>query len=126
MITQMTIGKAVEYVLKNKRGYAFKDCTERHIASLIIKCDKLGGVVTLTNENDKMVGIACFIPYPTTKTIYVHDMVTTSKNALACFMTYFINHYPNWHLEAMRRGKFVEYDTLRFLTKVLTKQERQS
>jgi len=74
--------KLVEYIQKNRRGYAFVDfnyydimyeisLSIRHLA-LIVDCD----------ENENIFGVATGTPNYNTHTMYVKQILTTRKSTL--------------------------------------------
>jgi len=120
---QPTIQEAIDFILKNRKGNAFKGYSEDTIAQLLSETADTSTILTASNDNEEIVGVVCAIPYPRFKKLYIHDILTTEKWVLPEFVSYFLTNFSGWSLEAQRRNKIVEYNTMKLTDKLLKKEK---
>lgn len=110
MSKPVTLGQLVEYVLKYRKGNAFKDHLEHQIASGIKLASDSGTMLYCCRDDGTVCGIITCFEDAKNKVMYVNDALTTQKWVLSRFVTYFKHTYPDYILAARRKGNQVVYE----------------
>lgn len=110
----MIKGSAIlEFILKNRRGKAFKDFTVGDIMSTVSEAASLNGLAMVIDNNNDLSAIAIGFPYIKDSTqekfLHVHTVLTTKIGDLKTLLLEFQNRFPNFTITARRRGKIVKY-----------------
>ncbi len=115
----VTVTQLVSYVLRHRKGNAFKDWTTPEICYAInVGIDSKCCVADVDNFGN-INGIIIGNPNDANKTIHIIGVITTRKCALRNFITWLRNNFPSdWRITATRNGKLVEYDTKKLLNKL--------
>lgn len=119
MISEITIGDLVQYVLKHRKGNAFKDYNEYLIATGIENALYEGTLFYALREDGNICGIALGKWHESTKVMDVLEMLTTERWAFPAILKSFRQRFPDGNLIALRRWKPKVYNTNKFYKKVL-------
>lgn len=109
MSQQATLGDIVRYVLKERKGNAFKDYSEENIASTILRGVKEETTLYSTRNNGSVCGVIVCFKEEKTKTMFVNDILTSEPWVIPNFVMHFVKHFPSYTLSAMRKGKLINY-----------------
>lgn len=114
-----TVGDLVVYVLKNHKRDGFKDWTVNHlIYKISMGIDSYTTLYSVDKSNN-IDGIVVGTKDASKKVIFIDGILTTNTGVLKRFVQMFKRLYPNYSLEANRRGKKVVYNTQRFVSKFI-------
>lgn len=114
-----TVGDLVVYVLKNHKRDGFKDWTVDHlIYKISMGIDSYTTLYSVDKSNN-IDGIVVGTKDASKKVIFIDGILTTNVGVLKRFVQMFKRLYPNYSLEATRRGKRVIYNTPRFVSKFI-------
>lgn len=117
-----TIADLVDYVMKNRKGKAFVGWSADEIAgSLVVSAEEVALVYSV-DEGGRVNGIAHGVKFSDEKVMFVANMLATAPGILKRFVEWFHKLYPEYKLEATRRGRRVCYDTPRLTTMVLARK----
>lgn len=109
----MTLNDAIEFILKYRKGGAFRGYTVEAIASSLVN-NTLHFVV----EDGELTGVCTSRIIPP-ETFHVVDILTTTNSAFLKLVRRFKQDYPTFKLEGVRRGKLKQYNTMRTINKFL-------
>lgn len=87
-----TIKYTVDWVIKNRKGYAFKDYDEARIASAILRGIKTGVFHYSLNDEGMLNGIVVGDRIDL-KTVIIHDILTLDKGVVKYFMKVFLRRF---------------------------------
>lgn len=114
-----TVGDLVVYVLKNHKRDGFKDWTVDHlIYKISMGIDSYTTLYSVDKSNN-IDGIVVGTKDASKKVIFIDGILTTNIGVLKRFVQMFKRLYPNYSLEASRRGRKVVYNTPRFVSKFI-------
>lgn len=114
-----TIGSLVDFVMRERRGKAFVGWTPIEIAGAIQQGIEDNSMCYSAAPDGRLDGIVVANRHMKDKVIYVTSVLTTRPGVFASFMRMFTVLYPEFSIEAERRGKTVKYDTKRLVEKVI-------
>lgn len=120
-----TIEQTTDFIMQHRKGNAFKDMNQQQVAELLNRYADLDCVITSIGDNGEIVGVVCGIPYPKEKKIFIHNILAIKKGILEQFVAHFVLEYQGWSLEAYRRDKFVEYNTVKLMNKILHRSKER-
>lgn len=106
----VTLGELVDYVLKNRKGNAFRNYDEHTIASGIKRAADSRTLLYSCRDDGSLCGIIVCVEDESAKTMNVQDLLTTERWVLPKFVLYFREHFPGYKLAALRRDKPVIYN----------------
>ena len=126
----VTLGQLVQYVLKNRRGKAFFNYTEEHVAYEIYEAAKEGTMLYAVDERGEICGIVVASKVEEMQMMFIKDILTTKAWAIKRFVEIFKKGWPDYRLRAQRwRGtdknkpELVDYKTERLCNKILTQKD---
>lgn len=126
----VTLGQLVEFVLKNRRGKAFFNYTEPHIAYDIYHASQEGTMLYAVNDDGKLCGIVVASKVEEMRMMYVKDILTTEPWAIKRFVKMFKEGWPEYRLRAQRwrdAGKtkptLIDYKTNKLCDKLLKQKD---
>jgi hypothetical protein len=118
-----TLSEIIAYVLRNKRGYAFKDWPEENIIDYITKSYSLCRIIYSSDDNGHISGISIYDVYNASKTIHVNQILVNSNRDFKAMIRTFFSFFPasEWQLTAIRHGKkeLIRYNTEKLKQKLL-------
>ena len=123
----VTLGQLVEFVLKNRKGRAFYDCSEQHIAFDIWEAAKEGTMLYAVDNDKEICGIVVASKVEEMQMMFIKNILTTQPWAIKRFVEIFQQRYPDYRLRAQRwhgkdKPKMVDYKTERLCSKILNKK----
>ncbi len=113
----VTLGELVEFVLKNRRGNAFKAYHESAIASGIIYAAENGTLRYACNSKGEVCGIVT--AFAKDNTLYIYDILTAEKWVFKEFIKVLKNEFVGYELSALRCGRQVKYNTNKLINLIL-------
>ena len=106
MTTIPNIGDLVTWILKNKKGDAFKNYSEEKIVSLIYASFYDRCLAYTQDEiTGEFTGVVCGIKTAYNKTVTIHDILTTKPGVVKQMMKKFNSLYPGYSLTGTCRGR---------------------
>jgi len=117
-----TLGQCVEFVLKHRKGNAFKDYEEHHIASDLLMCSNEGTMFYAVNPVGELCGVVTAIANVDKKIMYVRDILAIERWVLPTFVRMFKERFPDYTITASRRCKERTYNTVRLVNKILSRK----
>lgn len=116
---EVTLGELVNYVLQNRKGDAFKDYQEHQIAGGIKRAAEDGTMLYACRDDNSVCGIVTAFNNKATKTMHIHDILTTERWALRAFVGIFKKRFPEHTLAGLRSGKLMTYNTNKLCSKIM-------
>jgi len=113
----ITYRDLLDFVKLNRKGNAFKDCDDDLICIGIKNAVDKGTYLVAVNHGLQICGLA--IGSIEGDELYVHEMLATEKWVLPFFIRRFKMLWPDCKLTAMRRMKYVSYNTPKLCNKIL-------
>ena len=101
-----TIGETVEWIIKNRRGRAFRGYSPFKILSCISECVDKETMVCISDPSG-IVGVCC--GEIRDNTLYIHDILTIRSGIVKQMLSHFLKRFPGYTLEGMvgdRKRKF--------------------
>lgn len=93
----------VGWILANRRSNAFAGYSAARILQELQECDRKGALVYSTDESGNVNGVVCGSPDTTSKILWVHDILTTSRGVVKQFMQQFHVMFPTYTIQGMNR-----------------------
>lgn len=115
MKKQHTIGTLAEWVIKHKRGDAFKDDTLENVICGL-QTDVANNELTyVLDDLGEPIGLMTFTQNPEEKTLFVRNILITKHTALMIFAQHFLQHFNGWDITGNRNNVQVTYDSHRLI-----------
>ena len=121
MARSFTPKDLVDFVMKNRRGNAFKYVEEDDLIAEILNSLKEGVLIFCTDKESEYInGLGIGRLYKDTKVVFVTDTLCIEPHVLDRILQKFKDQFPGWKLEAKRHGKWKKYGeaTDKFIAKV--------
>ena len=118
---KVTIPDLIQFVLRNRRGKAFKGWTPQQIGWRIERALNNGGLAMAVNDKGAIVGLCCATPDHEKKVLHVDEILTTWPQALSGIIQKYKQWFDGFEITARRRGKQKLYRTGR-LVHLLSRQ----
>jgi hypothetical protein len=119
MTPQVTIEQLVQYILKNRRGNAFKDYSQHLIENGIKIAYNQGTMLCAVNNDGEVCGIVIARAYHEQRIMDILDILTTEKWVLPKFVREFLARFPEYELTGLRDGIRVDYKTKALCNKIM-------
>ena len=104
-ITEKALRDIVDWVIKNRRGMAFKEYPPNKIANCIK--DAIKHDVFVFSHTDRVInGIACGERNDEEQYIFIHDVLTTQPGIVKKFILYCYTKYPSYAIYGMAHGHY--------------------
>lgn len=123
MMKHQTVGTLAEWVIKNRRGDAFKDDTLDNVIAGLQDDITNNELTYVLNDSGEPIGLMTFTQNPEEKTLFVKNILITKHTALVIFAQHFLQHFNGWDISGNRNNVQVTYDSHRLIN-LLTNQER--
>ena len=92
--------KLVQFILKNRKGLAFKDWTEEDITvNLILRFSKQEASFSINNETKEINGVVLACANEPSKTLRVVNILTTEPGVMKTFIRRFQSIYPDFTID---------------------------
>ena len=117
-----TLGDLIKYVLKHRKGNAFRDEDERTIARDIVHASCDDTLLYYLDERDNICGIVVAVEDSENKIMFIQNILTTDYRAIVEFIKMFKYKWPLHILKAMRKGKPMTYNTPKLVNKLTTEE----
>lgn len=114
----ISIKHTVEWILRNRGTKVFQGYDEVSLALTIMEKAEQNLLFYVTNADGQLVGILIADKKPESNTILVLEALTTAHGALRAIVNIGRSYYPEYELEAVRRGKLKTYNTTRLYQKL--------
>lgn len=101
----MNIYDVVDWIKKNRTGYAFKDYSDDLIISQICGSIRNDIFRISVDENKNIIGIVCGERNDTTKIIFINDILTTRFGVVKQFLSECVEKYPDYELHGCVHGE---------------------
>lgn len=108
-----------DFVLKNRRGRAFLSYSEKQIRYVLAKAFEDGSIIVDTDETGKHIfGIGLGVPSSDYKLMHVSQILTIRpKYGMRRIMDHFVKLFPDWEIQAERKGNLIRYKNFKNLVK---------
>lgn len=121
----ITFNKCIEYVLKNRKGDAFRDFSPEDIYATIQASAQVGAFCYVVHD-EELVGVVTGVPHEAIQQLHITQILTTHKGALREMVSEFRARFPGWTLSATRGGTLSNYGSrTKTLCNRLSKQHLQ-
>jgi hypothetical protein len=118
-----TLGEIIAYVLRNRRGYAFKDWCDEAVIDYVTQSYFSCRIIYGSDANGHISGLGIYTVYPAQKIIHVNQFIASSTTDMKSLVRTFFQFFPakDWQLTAIRRGKMhtITYNTEKLKSKLL-------
>src|SRR5256885_1069863 len=119
MAHQLKIKDLVEFVVKNRRGEAFKDWSEDELAINFRDGIDKNCLTFSLDEKEEIDGVLLAEIFPEYKVLHIENFLTTRRGLMNKFLSKYFEWYPGWELQANRHGHLIRYkDTPRLIQKI--------
>ena len=116
---RQTIDMIVDWIIANRKGRAFSGYS-RQVNEDEVIVSMCGGTFAYHAEDGKLYGVVCATKDENTKTLWVHDILTTRKDVFQKFVERFLLVFPDYQLSGETyTGRHV-YNPVRMLALVKT------
>lgn len=115
-ISPIVVGHVVAWVVKNRRGAAFKDYTRNKIYAEVMESIE-SEVFRYTFDDKGLTGVVCGVKDDDKKHIYIYDILTTSKGALKALLKTANQSFPNYEIFGKVRSRKRHFKSLDNLIK---------
>lgn len=102
------------FIRQYRRKDVFKSFSEEDIAYCIYTAIQNNAFAVVT-ENGRITAIAAAYPKHEEKRLHVMAILTTRANDLLYLINEFLRRYKGYNITAIRKGRFVRYNTKRLL-----------
>lgn len=118
----ITLIEVVSFILRYRRGNAFKDETPDELKTLLSIAVEQHCMLVDSDDFGKINGVIIAHPFVDYNRLHIHGILCNSSKCLANFAYWLQQHVErrNWTLTATRRGKLVEYRTQSLLKRLVT------
>ena len=99
----MTVADVVKWVLKHRRGRAFKDMSVYEIRATIHFAVQSGGFIYTTDNHGHLTGLAVFVKDEETKTATTGPVLTITRDSIGAISKHFLDKYTDWHVRIHHR-----------------------
>ena len=106
----VSIEDIIQFVLKYRRGKAFKDYTEEQIRNDIVRSVDTMSIIVDTYEQNNILGVATGYALWSKRVIHVKNILTISNSSLRRIFKRFMEIYPGWKLQGERNSKIKHYN----------------
>lgn len=103
-------GEMLEFILKHRRGDAFKDYSALEIFETLRFCAAVDGLACVTKPDGAIAGVVTAIPNHGEKQLRITNILCTEPIALVALIQTFYSSYPDYTLTAKRHGKECIYN----------------
>lgn len=123
MMKQQTIGSLAEWVMKHRKGNAFKDDTLDNIVSGLQDDIANNNLTYVLDDTGEPIGLMTFLPDSSNKLLFVKNILVTKHTALKIFAQHFLQNFDGWTITGNRNDEQLFYSAHRLIN-LLTSQER--
>lgn len=102
-----TVQEVVDWVLKNRKGNAFKDYSPIKVLLQVHEGMQRDEILCISEGKD-IVGVICWEKMPS-NVIFVHDILTTKKGAFKRMIDFLNIHFKGWSVKGVRDGEVINY-----------------
>jgi len=117
-----TLGELIEYVLRNRKGNAFKGEDERTIARNIVHASCDDALLYYLDKEDNICGIVIAVEDNKNKIMFIQNILTTNERAIVEFIKIFKQKWPAHTIMAHRKGKPMTYNTTKLINRLTPKE----
>lgn len=112
-----TLDEVVDFIMKHRRGKAFRNYTHSGVRINISWAAANNSLVCVYDDlDDTLIGVG--VGFREAGILHVENILTIRKGVLKTMMRWFHSMYPNHRITARRHDKFVTYDTPRLKEKI--------
>lgn len=98
------------FVMKHRKGAAFKGFTPAQIYSTLRFAESLGGLAFVVAPDGSIAGVVTAIPDERRAMLRISHILCIKNNALPLLIAEFYERFPGFKLCAKRRGKEIVYN----------------
>jgi hypothetical protein len=122
VISNISVKDIVDFVNANKRGKAFEGWSNDDLAWAFYNgIGTKAAAISLSAQNE-IVGVVLCEPAHDYKILHVIGIIAKTRDAFKSLMGKFVELYPEYDLQAYRRGNLIRYkNTKKLVSKVLRK-----
>ena len=104
----ITFNQCIDYVVKNRKGNAFRGFTPEQIYATIQASAQSGAFAYVVDEaTEELLGVVIGKPYLEERILHISQILTTHPRAIRELVAEFRARFPGWQLTGNR------YDTLK-------------
>ena len=104
------IADVLEWIKANRKGNAFKDYTDQRIVVLVYHSIYDNCFAYSLDDKGVFTGVVCGTKNATSKTVWIHDILTIKRGIVKKFMKQFNDTYPDWKIVGMCRGRLRKFN----------------
>src|SRR5215475_8790165 len=94
----ISIGQLAEWILKNRKGKAFRGYSFEKITNELMECADASSMLCVTDNND-IVGVICCKRDIHKRILYVYDILTIRKGIVKRMLEFAAREYPGFTIE---------------------------
>lgn len=115
MMKQQTIGSLAEWVMKHRKGNAFKDDTLDNIVSGLQDDIANNNLTYVLDDTGEPIGLMTFLPDSSNKLLFVKNILVTKHTALKIFAQHFLQNFDGWCITGNRNDEQLFYSAHRLI-----------
>ena len=114
------VSDLVEWILKNRKGTAFRGYSEEKIICEVVEGLENETMSYSLDASGQITGVVCGTKDASKKVFYCHDILVTKKGIVKDMMRVFMSLYPDYTIEGINKnGRFRQFKNPEKLTKRL-------
>ena len=106
------LGFIAEWIIKHRKGNAFKDYTFNKILAQLRYCSDHYSMLCVVDSFDNILGVVCCTINKEDKVCFVDDILTIHKDALRSMLQFFHENFPGYKLEGLRNQEHKRFTKL--------------
>lgn len=114
----ITINDLIDFAWKNRRGKAFSFTEKEYLIHEICQAIQQNCLSFCVSRTGKLNGLVTGSVIPEQSVFFVTNILATERGVLNALLAKFTGLYPNYSLEARRKGKIKRYNTTKLINKV--------